>query len=554
MHKIGPYEIAGLLATGGMAEILLGRRVGPSGFEREVVIKRILSRLAKDSSYVSMFIDEARIAARIHHPNVVQVFDLLIEDTLLCIIMEYLKGETLASLFRRASARKMELEPEICSYIIAEAAAGLHAAHELVDQNNKPVGLVHRDISPQNIFATYDGSVKILDFGIAKARDRFTHTQTGQLKGNYAYMSPEQCASEKLDRRSDIFSLGTILYELTTNHRLFRRPNQFLILKAIVDSAIAPPSVIKPDYPKRLEEICLHALAKDKHERYQTAGELRHDLLTTVSNSKVKGLPEVRLSALMQELFVDRMEEKEDLLYNLRHGLDISHLPPPETDLAEEIPTATEEILPLKTEDLIVDVPPVEPTVPSTRRIWQSLAVVVVLLVAATVVSIVFFLEASIFPPIRTQATRDPGVSEMRSPDKTPEKSQLPSPREIVLNIETTPSGAQVYIDDVMRGATPTKLELPSAKARIELKVLLEGYVPVKMSLLPEANQHLELTLVEDIFVGGIEQIDSGTEPDGGESSLDEDRQRRWRRRWLRNQRLRQKREEENPSKYRRFD
>ena len=173
-ERVGRYEVAGRLATGGMAEILLGRLVGPSGFERPLVIKRILPHLAEQQSFVSMFLDEARLAAQIRHPNVVSVSELGQEGDDLYLVMEYLEGENAAGLIRRSMVTGKNTDFALCAYIVAEACAGLHAAHELTDPDGNPLRLVHRDVSPQNIFVTYGGAVKVLDFGIAKAADRIT--------------------------------------------------------------------------------------------------------------------------------------------------------------------------------------------------------------------------------------------------------------------------------------------------------------------------------------------------------------------------------------------
>ncbi|HEY6461638.1 MAG TPA: serine/threonine-protein kinase, partial [Polyangiaceae bacterium] len=190
--KLGRYQILGELAVGGMAEILLARVVGPSGFERPVVIKRILPHLARQEAFVSMFLDEARIAAGIRHRNVIHVEELAEGPEGLYLVMEYLEGESAAGLMRRIFVRETSLDLALGSYIVAEACAGLHAAHELEDASGQKQHLVHRDVSPHNLFIAYDGRVKVLDFGIAKAADRITRTEAGQLKGKFSYMSPEQ--------------------------------------------------------------------------------------------------------------------------------------------------------------------------------------------------------------------------------------------------------------------------------------------------------------------------------------------------------------------------
>src|SRR5262245_48097918 len=236
--QIGRYQIVGELATGGMAEILLGKLVGPSGFERPVVIKRILPHLAKRSSFVQMFLDEARVVARIRHPNVVHVHELGKDGDELFMVMEYLDGESLQNVQRRTRKNKERLPLALAAHVVAQVAGGLHAAHELADDAGRPLGLVHRDVSPHNVFITYDGNVKVLDFGIAKFAERATDTEAGQLKGKFPYMSPEQCRGLPLDRRSDVFSLGTVLFELVTGRRLFARDTGLLAMQAVVSDRV----------------------------------------------------------------------------------------------------------------------------------------------------------------------------------------------------------------------------------------------------------------------------------------------------------------------------
>ena len=266
--RIGRHTVVGYIATGGMAELFLGKE--PTG--RPVVIKRILPHLARQTTFVSMFIDEARIGSRAKHPNLVEVFELGQVGTDLFLVMEYLVGENLAGLVRRLTKRNERISYQLCAYIIAEVCDGLHFAHELKDDDSgKPLELVHRDVSPQNVFVTYGGDVKLLDFGVATASQRLTQTASGEVKGKYAYMSPEQCRGEPLDRRSDIFSLGTVLYELTTLRRLFKRPNELQVMRAITEDPIPRPTHELPDYPPALEAICVRALARDREQRYASA-------------------------------------------------------------------------------------------------------------------------------------------------------------------------------------------------------------------------------------------------------------------------------------------
>ena len=272
---LGRYQILKHLAQGGMADVLLARTRGIEGFERHVVIKRIRAEQARDERYVTMFLDEARLAATLHHHNVVQVNDIGEQDGEYFFAMEYVHGEDVRALLMRLSSRGEQVPLEHVITIITAAAAGLHHAHEQRGPDRTPLGIVHRDVSPANILIGYDGGVKVADFGIAKAAHRTVETRSGTLKGKVAYMSPEQCVGEAVDRRSDVFSLGIVLYELATVRRLFKGENDFLTMTSIVLGHIPPPSKFRLDLPQELEDIILKALGNKPGERYASADEMR---------------------------------------------------------------------------------------------------------------------------------------------------------------------------------------------------------------------------------------------------------------------------------------
>jgi serine/threonine protein kinase len=337
-ERIGRYEIVAELASGGMAEILLARLVGPNGFERPVVIKRILPHLAREPSFVDMFLDEARIVAGIRHPNVVQVQELGHDGGELFLAMEYLDGESVASLMKRLVAKGERLAPELAAHVVAQACAGLHAAHELTGADGAPMHLVHRDVSPQNLIVTYGGLVKVVDFGIAKAADRITRTETGIVKGKHEYMSPEQCLGKSLDRRSDVFSLGVVLYELLAGKRLFRRDSQMATFQAICVEPLVPLAAAAPWIDPLLQRITTRALARQPAERFATAGEMRRELLEAMHALGVGPDPDEDLAALLRRLFGDRIEEKAEMLRSVQAGTQLAVVPRSETDLAVDVP------------------------------------------------------------------------------------------------------------------------------------------------------------------------------------------------------------------------
>ena len=274
-HTLGRYVIVKHLAQGGMADVLLARANGIEGFERYVVIKRIRADVARDARYVAMFLDEARLAASLHHHNILGANDIGQEDGEYFFAMDYLHGEDARRLLMAVSGKEERIPIEHIITIATAAAAGLHYAHEQRGVDRRPLGIVHRDVSPANIMIGYDGSVKVADFGIAKAEQRSTETNSGTLKGKVAYMSPEQCVGEHVDRRSDVFSLGIVLYELVTTRRLFKGDNDFLTMSSIVLGYIPPPSTYRPDLPPALEAIIQKALASKRDDRYATTDELR---------------------------------------------------------------------------------------------------------------------------------------------------------------------------------------------------------------------------------------------------------------------------------------
>src|SRR5688572_513451 len=235
MSRLGPYTLLRRLAVGGMAEIFLARRDGPAGFSKVVALKRILPHLSTLPEFVSMFLDEARLAARLTHPHVVQIYDFGEVEGTYFISMEYVPGEDLLAAIKRARELERPVPPIVACSILSAVCDGLHYAHELRDEYGKALGIVHRDVTPSNVLISFDGVVKLADFGIAKAEHRSTHTAVGALKGKYAYMSPEQAKGEKLDRRSDLFSLGVAAHELLTGRRLFARDSELAVLKAITE-------------------------------------------------------------------------------------------------------------------------------------------------------------------------------------------------------------------------------------------------------------------------------------------------------------------------------
>src|SRR6266852_2819714 len=255
--QFGRYELLKRLAGGGMGEVYLARQRGLAGFQKLLVIKTLLPHLCEDEAFIAMFKDEARLCAHLVHPNICQVFEFDEIGGTWFLAMEYLRGEDLRRLERACEQRGTPLPVPLICRIVADAAAGLAFAHSLRDQSGRSYGIVHRDISPQNILVTLDGGVKIIDFGIAKAVGRSQHTRTGALKGKCGYMSPEQADGATVDARADIFALGVVLHELLTGRRLFKAADDVQTLARVRDCRVPPPSQLEPELPAGLDPIVL---------------------------------------------------------------------------------------------------------------------------------------------------------------------------------------------------------------------------------------------------------------------------------------------------------
>jgi eukaryotic-like serine/threonine-protein kinase len=304
---MGKYRVIRRLAEGGMGEIFLGVAEGQSGFEKVVVLKRILSQNVDDRVAIRMFMDEARLMAALNHPNIVQVYDFGTSEGAHFFAMEYVHGQDLGRILKAATLADRALPLELAIGVIAEAAAGLHYAHQKTGPDGAPLQIVHRDISPSNLLVSYDGAVKLTDFGIAKWSKRQTETRYGNLKGKIAYMSPEQCRAGALDGRSDVFGLGILLYELTTGTRLFQGISDFAVLEQIVHQDVPRPSTRKAGYPTEIEQIVMKALARDPEARHATARDLQLELEQYALENKLM-ISAVARAAEMEALFGSKVE------------------------------------------------------------------------------------------------------------------------------------------------------------------------------------------------------------------------------------------------------
>ncbi|MCA3015872.1 MAG: DUF2378 family protein [Myxococcaceae bacterium] len=302
--KFGSYWLLKRLAVGGMGEVWLARAEGSSDEEPPVVVKRLLPHLKEDQDFVNMFFDEARIAAALDHPNIARIEDLGEVNGDYFIAMEFVNGMSFGDVVNAALEAGTDMPVALKCRVVAEAAAALDFAHQAKTEAGAPLELIHRDVSPQNIMVAFDGSVKLIDFGVARAANKLTRTGTGVIKGKYAYMSPEQAWGKPLDWRSDLFGLGIVLWEVLTLERLFKRENDTATLKAVVGAEIVPPSRKEPTVPRALDPVVLRALTRDVEARFQTGADFKKALEDVLKKAR---LPATRahLAAWMQKLFTE---------------------------------------------------------------------------------------------------------------------------------------------------------------------------------------------------------------------------------------------------------
>ncbi|HEV3031561.1 MAG TPA: serine/threonine-protein kinase [Polyangia bacterium] len=299
--QFGKYTLFERIGRGGMADVYKGRVTGPQGFERTFVVKRILPHLSDDATFIKMFVEEAKLSARLAHPNIVQIFELGAVEGEYFISMEYIRGRDLSETMRAIWKTMGPPRPELVAYIGREACRALSYAHSLADERGRPLGMIHRDVSPSNIMMSYEGAVKLLDFGIAKALGEAPETtKSGTMKGKYAYMAPEQTEGDDVDHRIDIFSCGIVLHEVLTGRRLFKGQNDVLTIERVRRCEVPPPSLQNPLVPPELDAIVLRALARDRDDRWATAADMADALDDVVHAARFQP---THLAQLLHDLF-----------------------------------------------------------------------------------------------------------------------------------------------------------------------------------------------------------------------------------------------------------
>ena len=315
METVGRYQALHKLGAGGMAEVLLGRTTGEGGFEKLVAIKRILPSMSENESFVKMFIDEATISAKLNHSSIGQIFEFGKAGDSYFIAMEYIQGVDLRSIHRIFRKIKRPPIPELGAYIMMHVCAALEYAHSKADNEGKPLNIIHRDLSPSNVLVSFEGEVKLIDFGIAKAAQRLYVTVGANLKGKYAYMSPEQAFGQPVDHRSDIFGAGTLLFELLTGRNPFRADTDLATLQRVQAARVPAPSRVVKGVDAELDRITAKALAQQVVDRYQTAGEMQEDLEVY---SKRSAFSSRRMALWMKEVFREEIDKTREVLKKAR--------------------------------------------------------------------------------------------------------------------------------------------------------------------------------------------------------------------------------------------
>jgi serine/threonine protein kinase len=488
----GKYYLLERIGLGGMAEVFLAVATGAEGFQRRLVIKRMLAHLSKDPAFVRMFIDEAKLCGMLSHPNLVQIFEFgEIEDSFF-IAMEHVHGETLYAV----KAKLTELDrraPVAASLDIArQVCLGLHYAHSLQSQTGQPLGIVHRDISPSNLMLSFHGGVKILDFGIARLTEelRETKTQAGTMKGKLSYMSPEQVRMESIDGRSDIFAVGIVLHELLTGRRLFKSTSDLSGAKMVLDAPIALPSSVNPEVPADVDAIVMRALERNVEARYQTAGEMADDLEKASLDMHA---PQDASRKLLSSLFTPGPARSGSIsLPGLGAGTDGNGMTPssnsrrtpsPSTDATRKGPPAAVDV------DL-GDLGTSTNGNPVVRSKWLVLGVLGGGALA--------YLAATRFPGHAPQAApRAPAVlASAGSPSVVPPPAPA-APAPVELSFDSSPQDAQVTREDSgeVVGRTPLTISLPQNREVISFRVEKDGYAPTVYKVIPDLAKAVRVEL-----------------------------------------------------------
>ncbi len=532
-EKIGRYTILCELGVGGMATVYLGRSRGLGDFERLFAIKMIHENLCESPEFVSLFLNEARIAARIHHPHVVPVYDIDIEDGRYYLSMDYVSGETLQLALQATWNNDVAFPLDVAAHVVACACEGIHAAHELEDADGDSLGVVHRDVTPQNIILGYDGIVRVMDFGIAKALDQVSLTQPGTLRGSVPYMAPEQVNHQPIDRRADVFALGVVLWEITVGKRLFAHHTAIGTIARIVGMEIPRPSTERAGYPDVLEQIVMKSLERDPERRYQTAEDMGEALRRFLVASGIC-TTSTTIRGFVEDRFGERQRERRTMersASSVRAAGEVSSMPlvrvpsdllssvqPPAEPIDDpaiarrirEVNAVPTVILSNEFETQpateVTQLPRPKSVAPqrprtlsrSAWRIWSALAGVLlaVILLAA---------GATIWPDSPTSSSGDPGdevdVQEEAEDDASLQSGSVSitdmagdggKKGTVAIYFRVIPPSAKITVNGE---PTESDLVVPRSRSRYTIQFSEQGYQPQVVTVSAEGSRLIEASL-----------------------------------------------------------
>jgi eukaryotic-like serine/threonine-protein kinase len=474
--RFGKYRLIAELGHGGMADVFLAVQAGPagSGFRKLTVIKRLRQNLAEEAEFVAMLVDEARIAARLNHPNVVQTNEVGQVGPHYFISMEYLDGQPMHRIQHRSAQRAKDGSPAIVSkeqqyIVLMDALAGLHHAHELADFDGTPLAIVHRDMTPHNIFVTFAGQVKVVDFGIAKAAGRASETRQGVVKGKVRYMAPEQAVGQHVDRRADLFSMGVILWEIATGRRLWKDKDDLQIVHELVSGNImASPRAVDPNVPEAMDRICQRALATKPEDRYATAEEFRADLESFLADTGHLVDARRKLAPSICTLFEDKRDEIRAVIEKQLMALDekaSGEFEPVAIQPESNPSTFSMNLTPSSVSSGSLDVTTTGVTNQKTevydpKKRRSAFTIATRALLAASVAGVIgvtglLLTRKTISPAQQTNAARTT----------------------VLLKINATPTHARVSVDDGPPRAVPLDVSVPKDDAVHHLKIEADGFV-----------------------------------------------------------------------------
>jgi serine/threonine-protein kinase len=513
----GKYQLLRKIASGGMGQVFLALEKG-AGFERLVVLKLILPHLTEDDEFLSMFEEEARLVFRLSHPNLIKNFELTEIDGRHSLVMEYVQGEDVRRLDKFARAQGKPLPVGLVLRIIAEAAAGLDYAHQVRDAQGQPLKLVHRDVSPQNILVGFDGGVKVIDFGVAKAAGSTHNTATGVLKGKYPYMSPEQATGQPIDGRSDQFALGVVLWELLTSRRLFKGESDMMTLRLVRDCQVPRPSQLNPKLPPGIDELVLKALAPTPEARYPSCGAFRLAIEDYILQYRLPA-SNGHLSAFLHELYAERIAREADpkKLDQLADETDLDAMDSrssssrslrshseqqagsasgrsaPGSGRSSASKVRTPSVKGLAPAPTRQTVSLAQPAPPPRRFPVVPVAVVVGGLLVSAGVAFVLMRPAGPLPqPVVRGPTPPP------TPVKEPSPVEQPPPtvaQPVTLQVSTEPAGAAIEVDGQVLGQTPYTLTLKPDAPPVTLALSLTGYEPISQQVSADQAPGLSVKL-----------------------------------------------------------